>query len=798
MTLTIDGNDITTVIGASREWDIPVEWIEANAIRDEKKKAWVIGHKGNHAQLRFDDPKPDAKGKKLRYKSQFGSKPDAYIPYCPDGQRYDEKFSDGLITGENSLDEFVLITEGFKKAIKGCSEGIFTVGSTGIWNSLTRDDNGNKKLVPTLQAIYDSRIRKFIIGYDADCATNPDVHRATIELARILVDMGCTVKVITGLWQPEQGKGMDDFISQNGIEAFRAILEKAYTLDAYIDKFGDKPKTKKRSPKSHKKTHAEIVNELSEYYGNRIRLNQMTNEIEKDGSEYYIDSSFIDISQEVGIELSKGYAIEYLIKVAKHNAYHPVIEYLNSVKDKAANIDTDTALSKLHTMLSEITGVTDNLHLTFITKTLVAAVNRAFKPGCFFKRVCVFYGKQDAGKSSFWRELAGNKFFNSSYKGTTDKHDLMSLHSAWINEIAEFDKVYRKTDVANLKAVISDPFDKVVLPYGRTTVTLQRSSILVASTNKQDILLDPTGHTRFWVVNIPGKIDFQALLEYRDLIWACAYKLFESGYSYELSEDEQIASAANNEKYTSFDPLFDAVEDACRVMGWFKDSEEYVTIPEIYTHLYPESDGKGLKQNDWKPISDALTRLGYTSGHSVRKNGKPIKAWKLEKVENLTVTTVTETETQAGQALPLCYRPVTDTQPAVTDAPKTLPSDAHGNATVTPTVTPAMQGLQPSVTAVTVESPTFSDVMPSLPSKTPLPDGMTDIDPQPEVGNWVEIISDSLPSPTIKGKKFEVGEVCPGYGVKLIHIKAGTAKKNPQKVLLAPIGYKDVRLVEKP
>lgn len=233
-------------------------------------------------------------------------------------------------------------------------------------------------------------------------------------------------------------------------------------------------------------------------------------------------------------------------------------------------------------------------------------------------------------------------------------------------------------------------------------------------------------------------------------------------------------------------------------MGWFKDSEEYVTIPEIYTHLYPESDGKGLKPNDWKPISDALTRLGYTSGHSVRKNGKPIKAWKLEKVENLTVTTVTEAEPQAGQALPLCYRPVTDTQPAVTDAPKTLPSDAHGNATVTPTVTPAMQGLQPSVTVVTVESPTFSDVMPNLSAKTPLPNGMTEIDPQPEVGDWVEITSDSLASPTIKGKKFEVGEVCPGYGVKLIHIKAGTAKKNPQKVLLAPISYKDVRLVEKP
>ncbi|MBK1986955.1 DUF3854 domain-containing protein [Sphaerospermopsis aphanizomenoides BCCUSP55] len=796
MALTANEISIDTLEGLSIAREIPTDLLLDNVKRSGK--GYILKGDNDQIQYRPDKPFSDKDGKPIKYVTPKGKPYDAMIPV------YEGMFGIVHYVGKNDR---LWIVEGFFKALSLIAKGIYAIAICGVTMGLTPKRLGEPQLVPALRRENLKGITKVGIIFDGDIFTNTNVFLAQRALAKKLIAAGYDVLIASGTWVKDRSvpvsdkeKGIDDYINHHKLDTdgVKALLEKAYSLDEWERRYPvASNSSKSRKSGGNSKSHAKTVSLLAEFYRDRIRLNQMTNEIEKDGKEYYIDSSFIHISQETGIELAKSYAIDYLVEVARQKAYHPVIEYLNSIKDKAVNISTDDALPHIHKMLSEITGVQDKLHLTFITKTLVAAVNRVFRPGCFFKRVCVFYGKQDAGKSSFWRELAGDKFFNSSYKGTTDKDDLMALHSAWVNEIAEFDKVYRKTDVANLKAVISDPFDKVRLPYGRTIQTLYRRSILVASTNKQDILLDPTGHTRFWVVDIPGKIDFKSLLEYRDLIWACAYKLFESGYSYELSEDEQIASAANNERYTSFDPLFDAVEDACRVVGWIKDSEEYVTISEIYTHLYPESDGKALKPGDWKPISDALTRLGYTSGHKVRRNGKTTSVWKLKKVEDFTVTTVTEAESHAGQALPLCYRPVTDTQPAVTDVPKTLPSDVHGNATVTPTVTPTVQGLQPSVTAVTVESPTFSDVMPSLPSKTPLPNGMTEVDPQPEVGDWVEIISDTYSYPCVKGAKFEVSEVCPGYGVKLFHIKKGTAKKNPSKVVLAPVSFKDVRLVEK-
>ncbi|TAF07408.1 MAG: DUF3854 domain-containing protein [Nostocales cyanobacterium] len=796
MISTANGLGIDTLEGLSIARGIPIDLLLDNVKRSGK--GYILKGENDQTQYRPDKPFSDKDGKQIKYVTPKGKPYDAMIPV------YEGMFGIVSYVGKNDR---LWIVEGFFKALSLIAKGIYAIAICGVNMGLTPKKLGEPQLVPALRRENLKGVTKVGIIFDGDIFTNTNVLLAQRALAKKLIAAGYDVLIASGTWVKDRSvpvsdeeKGIDDYINYHKLDTdgVKALLEKAYSLDDWEKKYPvANNSSKSRKSGSNSKSHAATVSLLAEFYRDRIRLNQMTNEIEKDGKEYYIDSSFIHISQETGLELSKGYAIDYLIEVARNNAYHPVVEYLNSVKDKATSLDTKTALSELHKMLSQITGVQDKLHLTFITKTLVAAVNRVFKPGCFFKRVCVFYGKQDAGKSSFWRELAGDKFFNSSYKGTTDKHDLMSLHSAWFNEIAEFDKVYRKTDVANLKAVISDPFDKVVLPYGRSTVTLHRRSVLVASTNKQDILLDPTGHTRFWVVAIPGKINFQSLLEYRDLIWACAYNLFESGYSYELSEDEQVASAANNEKYTSFDPLFDAVEDACRVIGWVKDSEEYVTMPEIYTYLYPESDGKALKPGDWKPISDALTRLGYTSGHKVRRNGKTTSVWKLKKVEDLTVTTVTEAESHTGQVLPLCYRTVTDTQPTVTDASKTLPLEDNGNGTVTPTVTPTGQGLQPSVTAVTVETKTFSEVLSHLPSRPTLSDGMTEIDPQPEVGDWVEIISDSLTSPRTKGRKFEVCEVCPGYGVKLIHVKEGTAKKKPEKVVLDPVKYKDVRLVGK-
>ncbi|MEA5620521.1 VapE domain-containing protein [Cronbergia sp. UHCC 0137] len=697
-------NDITTLDGLSHQSDIPIEWLKPNVTRTSSNDGWKFHLFGEQPQVRYDNPKPGKDGKKLRYKTLSGTKADIGIPNHPDG------LPASFLWDKNNP---IVITEGFKKAIKACSADIPSVATTGVWNGLRKQPDGSRVICPTLQSLIDRGYCEYIIAFDADAATKPDVIKATLELAEALSISRCTVRIATGLWTTEQGKGMDDFITNNGVEAMRAILESAYTLELWEQEIATPILAKKSGSKSSdKKSHSSAIAELTEFYGDRIKRNLMTNEVEKDGEQYYLDSAFIHISEDTGIELSKSYAADYLVEIARRNSYHPVINYLESIKSSCESLTLNNTLDTIHKVLSEATTVQEKLHLTFLTKTLVAAVNRVYKPGCFQKNVCILYGQQNAGKSSFWRELASDNFFNSSYKGTSEKHDLMVLHSAWINEIPEFDKVYKKTDVADLKSIISTPADKLVLPYARTTSILKRMSIIVATTNRQDVLLDPTGGVRFWVVNIPGKINFEVLLKNRDLIWACAYNLYKLGYSYELSEDEQAASSINNETYSSIDPINVEVENACRVSDYSDELRSFVTLDYIWTTLNPGLDGKSLKRNEWQPITDALTRLGYMKKKK-RIDGKLVSGWELQnkKVENLTVTPVTTPESHTGQVLPNCYQSVTNSQSSVTDLSSSdteaLPDYNTSNRNGNSSVTVGMQGLEPLVTGVTVKSQNF-------------------------------------------------------------------------------------------
>jgi putative DNA primase/helicase len=99
----------------------------------------------------------------------------------------------------------------------GCGDGI----------DPSKDDPQDKRyLVKTLEK-YARAGFGFIIAFDADCATNPSVIKAEMKLAKQLRKFNVPVHSITGMWSVDEGKGMDDYIQKNGIEAFRAILLKA-------------------------------------------------------------------------------------------------------------------------------------------------------------------------------------------------------------------------------------------------------------------------------------------------------------------------------------------------------------------------------------------------------------------------------------------------------------------------------------------------------------------------------------------------------------------------------------------
>ncbi len=197
-----------------------------------------------------DKDKLAGKKKAPKYRSPLGDY-DAMLPIHPEDPNYWNDI-EALKQKAYSIDGHpcLILTEGFFKAIAGCSNGVPTIALLGVEMGLTSakaDVQGKRYLVPTPER-YAKAGFGFIIGFDADAVTNSDVTQAQIKLAHQLRLFKVPVYSITGLWAVEQGKGIDDYIQMNGGDSFkREVLGKAIAIEAWEQQFKKSDETKKPS-----------------------------------------------------------------------------------------------------------------------------------------------------------------------------------------------------------------------------------------------------------------------------------------------------------------------------------------------------------------------------------------------------------------------------------------------------------------------------------------------------------------------------------------------------------------------
>jgi putative DNA primase/helicase len=259
---------------------IPLPWAVENCKSfDIDNATLMLGYKAFSAgimlmsdeygqwQLRPDEPWASKDGKKPKYRSPKDEY-DAFLANHPEIKGYWRDL-DALrarcftINGK----PYLLITEGGFKAITGCMHDIPTVALVGVTMGLTPRSKGEPDLVPGLKRLAEAGFN-FIIAFDSD--TKPDtvksVRRAEKRIAEHLRAYGCDVLSVTGHWEPgENGelKGMDDFINNKDIEAFRAILLKAVPSGETLDT-SDSKKCKQLPPPSL------IAEDLAEIYRDKL------------------------------------------------------------------------------------------------------------------------------------------------------------------------------------------------------------------------------------------------------------------------------------------------------------------------------------------------------------------------------------------------------------------------------------------------------------------------------------------------------------------------------------------------
>jgi len=324
----------------------------------------------------------------------------------------------------------------------------------------------------------------------------------------------------------------------------------------------------------------------------RPRLNLRTMQIECDGipiSEETFENLNVSMVKDHGLKFRKGDLQSTIRAIARNDAFDPLYAYLSALGSEETEVLSDDEWARIAQLAL---GLGDGWSQTVVQKWLLSAVSRVISPGCKVDYALMLYGKQGIGKSSFFRELAGDHFTDSMGGLDHVKDDLMILHKAWIAEWSEADQVFVGANKAErIKRFVSAQDDTFRAPYGRTSQTYKRRSVIVGTTNRDDWANDPTGNRRFPVL-APKSIDTEWIRENRDRIWARAVVEHRRGGAWWFTKEEEDRITELSSQYGQQSDLVEmALGELRRKQG------EWVSTRDLLAEI-TERDAMSIAQRE--------------------------------------------------------------------------------------------------------------------------------------------------------------------------------------------------------
>lgn len=357
---------------------------------------------------------------------------------------------------------------------------------------------------------------------------------------------------------------------------------------------------------------------IKQAFGDRLRFNDLLQEVELDGE--FIDTSTakleLVVTHRQNLKGCREDVSDCLVKIAKENSYSPVGEYLEKVhQEHGADPELLASVAARHL------GTDEPVHQILVKRFLIAAVARALKPGCKHDCSLILQGPQGYGKSTFFKILASEDWFDDSLGSSSDKDEKLKLHRSWMVEWAELETVFRRRDVSQVKAFMSSAVDILRPPFGRSIQTLKRASVIVGTTNQTQFLADTTGNRRFWVVPINAPLDLVQLRADRDRIWAAAVAMYKNGEQWWLTLEENEAVDDNRSQYESVDPWLNPIQDY--IEGMPAVSTEAILTNALELEKSKHNSGQSRR------VADIMRQLGWSqTPNAVVHNGARKRVWK--------------------------------------------------------------------------------------------------------------------------------------------------------------------------
>ncbi|MCF8156661.1 MAG: PriCT-2 domain-containing protein [Rhodoferax sp.] len=314
-----------------------------------------------------------------------------------------------------------------------------------------------------------------------------------------------------------------------------------------------------------------------------------------------VDDTRVQIwmSQHEGFAPSSRLVAESVEVVARHNTFHPVLDYLRDLKwDGIARIDM---------WLSDHLNVEDTDYTRLVARWfLIGMCNRVINPGCKFDYCLVLEGKQGRMKSSALRALAG-EWFSDTELDLAHKDAMSAIRGHWLHEFGEMGSIAR-TESMRQKSFLSRQVDEFRPSYGRREIRCPRQLVFAGTTNEWQWNKDPTGGRRFWPVAIPDEVNVKGLEAERDNLLAEAYSLAIAGERFWPTADEQR---------DIFDPvqlMRESSEAYVEILGaWaatlVASEREFSLTTAIMTGL--KIDAKSITRDIQTRVGQALAKLDY-------------------------------------------------------------------------------------------------------------------------------------------------------------------------------------------
>jgi len=174
-----------------------------------------------YVRVRLDRPLPTGDGHTARYLTRKGERNRLYIP----------SILPASVLADASIP--LTITEGEKKALKACQEGVPCIGIAGVWCWKTRVGNESVPL-PDFDAITWEG-RSVVMAFDSDSQTKPSVRAAQDALAAELSARGAQVSLLELPSGPGGEKvGLDDYLLTHSKEEFRSMVDAASLWESHV------------------------------------------------------------------------------------------------------------------------------------------------------------------------------------------------------------------------------------------------------------------------------------------------------------------------------------------------------------------------------------------------------------------------------------------------------------------------------------------------------------------------------------------------------------------------------------